>query len=348
MSFTINGRAIGAGHRPYIVAELSANHNGSLERALQTIDAALSCGADAIKLQTYTPDTMTLDCDNPEFIIHGGLWDGYRLYDLYKWAQTPFEWHQEMFAHSRARGITVFSTPFDESAVDLLESLDAPAYKIASFENTDLPLIQYVARTGKPIIMSTGMASMEEIGEAVEAARTAGCRDLLLLHCISSYPAPIEQASLRQMGALAAEFHTEVGLSDHTLGTTAAVAAVALGANLIEKHFTLSRADKGPDSEFSIEPDELARLCADARDAWLALGDGGFSRQPVEAANKVFRRSIYFVRDLPAGALIGPDDVRRVRPGNGLAPRHLDAIVGRRLRIPVQFGTPVSWNHFDD
>lgn len=348
MSFTINGRPIGAGQKPYIVAELSANHNGSIDRALQTIDAALACGADAIKIQTYTPDTMTLDCDNPEFIIQGGLWNGYRLYDLYKWAQTPFEWHQAIFAHARARGIAVFSTPFDETAVDLLESLNTPAYKIASFENTDLPLIQYVARTGKPIIMSTGMASIEEIGESVETARSAGCRELMLLHCISSYPAPIEQASLRQMCTLANKFNTEVGLSDHTLGTTAAVAAVALGASLIEKHFTLDRSDKGPDSEFSIEPNELAQLCAAAGDAWLALGDSLFSRQPAEAANKLFRRSIYFVRDLQAGAVVGPDDIRRVRPGNGLAPRHLAAVIGRRLRTSVQFGTPVSWSHFDD
>jgi pseudaminic acid synthase len=254
---SIEDRKIGSDQPPYIIAELSANHNGSLERALQTIDAAHQAGADAIKLQTYTADTMTIDCDREDFMVKGGLWDGYKLYDLYRWAETPFEWHQAMFAHARKLGITVFSTPFDESAVDLLEQLDAPAYKIASFENTDLPLIRYVAKTGKPIIMSSGMASEEEIAEAVDTARNAGCKDIVLLHCISSYPAPMDQANLLQLAELGRRFDVVPGLSDHTLGTTASVAAVALGACVIEKHFTLSRADKGPDSEFSIEPDEL-------------------------------------------------------------------------------------------
>lgn len=348
MDFSINGRTIGPQHRPFVIAELSANHNGSLERALATIDAAHGCGADAIKLQTYTADTITIDCDAPDFMVKGGLWDGYKLYDLYKWAQTPFEWHQTMFEHARRRGITVFSTPFDESAVDLLESLGAPAYKIASFEAVDLPLIRYVARTGKPMIVSTGMASEEEIAEAVATARDAGCKELALLHCISSYPAPIEQANLRQMPELARRFGTVPGLSDHTLGTTAAVTAVALGACLIEKHFTLSRADKGPDSEFSLEPDELRRLCTDTRDAWLALGTAGFARQPAEAGSKVFRRSVYFVRDLPVGAIIGPEDIRRIRPGMGLAPKHFDRIVGCRLKQAVTRGTATAWELFEE
>lgn len=348
MTLSIDHRLIGPEHPPYIVAELSANHNGSLERALATIDAAQQCGADAIKLQTYTADTITIDCDAPDFMIRGGLWDGYKLHDLYKWAQTPFEWHQAMFDHARKRGITVFSTPFDESAVDLLESLGAPAYKIASFEMVDLPLIRYVARTGKPIILSTGMASEEEIAEAVSTARDAGCKELVLLHCISSYPAPIEQANLRQMPELANRFGAVPGLSDHTLGTTASVAAVALGACLIEKHFTLSRADKGPDSAFSLEPDELRRLCTDTRDAWLALGKAGYARQAAEAGSKVFRRSIYFVRDLAAGAIIGPDDIRRIRPGMGLAPKHFGQVVGRRLKQAVTRGTATAWELFEE
>src|SRR6056297_2240771 len=287
MSPCINNRLLSLGCPPYIIAELSANHNGSLDRALQTIEAAQACGADAIKLQTYSADTMTIDCDREEFMIRGGLWDGYKLYDLYKWAETPFEWHQAMFEHARKLGITVFSTPFDETAVDLLESLNSPAYKIASFEITDLPLIRYVARTGKPMIMSTGMANEQEIDEAVAAAREAGCKELVLLHCISSYPAPIDQANLRQIPELGSRLDVIPGLSDHTMGTTASVAAIALGACVIEKHFTLSRTDKGPDSEFSLQPEELTRLCTDTRNAWEALGNSGYERQACENASKV-------------------------------------------------------------
>ena len=344
----IDNQKIGPEQPPYIIAELSANHNGSLDRALQTIDEAKRRGASAIKLQTYTADTMTIDSDRDEFMIKGGLWDGYKLYDLYRWAETPFEWNKAMFEHARKIGITVFSTPFDETAVDLLEELNAPAYKIASFENTDLPLIRHVAKTGKPMIMSTGMATEEEIVEAVDAARSAGCKELVLLHCISSYPAPIDQANIRQLAELGRRFDVVPGLSDHTLGTTASVAAVALGACVIEKHFTMSRADKGPDSEFSIEPDELARLCQDANDAWMALGHIGYDRQPAEAGSKVFRRSMYFIRDLPAGSVVGPEDIRRIRPGMGLAPKHFDDLLGRRLKVAVQRGTPTSWDLFDE
>lgn len=343
----IGAREIGPEHPPFVIAEMSANHNQSLERAFEIIDSAAASGADAIKLQTYTADTLTIDCDRTDFMIKGGLWDGYKLYDLYKWAQTPFEWHQAMFERAHQRGITVFSTPFDETAVDLLESLNAPAYKIASFEVVDLPLIRYVASTRKPVIMSTGMASEQEIEEAVTTARAAGCEDLLLLHCISSYPAPMDQANLRQIPELARRFGVLAGLSDHTLGTTAAVAAVVLGACAIEKHFTLSRADKGPDSEFSLEPADLVRLCTDARDAWSALGRQGYERQESEKASRMFRRSVYFVRDLPAGVVVGPTDIRRIRPGMGLAPKHFDQIVGRRLRVAVTRGTPTSWNLFD-
>jgi len=347
MSFSINGRQIGPSTPPYIIAELSANHNGSLERALQTIDVAQRCGADAIKLQTYTADTITIDCDMPDFKVKGGLWDGYKLYDLYKWAHTPFEWHQALFEHAQKRGITVFSTPFDETAVDLLENLNTPVYKIASFEVIDLPLIRYVASTGKPMIMSTGMATETEIEEAVVTARDAGCRDLALLHCISSYPAPMNQANLRQIPEIAKRFGVVTGLSDHTLGTTASVAAIAMGACLIEKHFTISRADKGPDSDFSLEPEDLRRLCQDAADAWYALGKAGFERCKAEDGSKVFRRSIYFIKDLPVGHVVGPNDIRRIRPGMGLAPRFFDELLGRRLKSNVKRGMATSWDLFE-
>ena len=332
---------------PFIIAELSANHNGSLDRALATITAARECGADAVKIQTYTADTMTIDCDLPDFVIKGGSWDGYKLYDLYKWAQTPYEWHKPLFEHAKKEGITLFSTPFDETAVDLLESLNTPAYKIASFELTDLPLIQYVAKTGKPMILSTGMASEQEIQEAVDTARYSGCKELILLHCISSYPTPIEQAHLRQMPALAAKFKVPVGLSDHTLGTVAAVAAVALGACVIEKHFTLSRADKGPDCEFSLEPQELKRLCEEVKAAWAALGSAGFGREKAEEGSKIFRRSIYFAKDLPAGHVIGPADIRRIRPGFGLPPKMYNKFVGAKLLREVKKGTPLQENTID-
>lgn len=348
MAFAINGRSIGSDHPPYIIAELSANHNGSIERAFETIKAAHESGAHAIKIQTYTADTMTIDCDREEFMIRGGLWDGYKLYDLYKWAETPFEWHQAIFEYASKLGITIFSTPFDETAVDLLESLNAPAYKIASFEATDLPLIRYVASKGKPMIMSTGMCSEEEIAEAVAAAREGGCEDLVLLHCISSYPAPMDQANLAQMAGLAERFNTIPGLSDHTLGTTVSVAAVALGACVIEKHFTISRDDKGPDSEFSIEPEELQRLCKDSYDAWSAIGKKGFERQKAEEGNKQFRRSVYFVKNLKAGDVIKPTDIRRIRPGVGLAPKYFDQLIGKTVKVDVAFGTPANWGLIDE
>lgn len=347
MTVTIDARKIGPEYPPYIIAELSANHNGSLERALETINEAHRCGASAIKLQTYTADTMTIDSDRPEFLLTEGPWAGYKLYDLYKWAQTPFEWHQAMFDHARKLGITVFSTPFDETAVDLLESLGAPAYKVASFEVTDLPLIEYIAKTGKPIIMSTGMASEDEIQDAVDTVLQAGCGELVLLHCISSYPAPMDQANLAQVMELGRRFNAVPGLSDHTLGTTASVAAVALGACLIEKHFTLSRSDKGPDSDFSIEPAELERLCRDTKDAWAAIGKVGYTRQKAEESNKQFRRSVYFTRDMPAGSIIEEKDIRRIRPGAGLDPKYFRNLVGKRLRVEVAKGTPTSWEHFE-
>lgn len=347
-NYEINGRKIGKDHPPYIIAELSANHNGDIQRALDTIKSAYENGADAIKMQTYTADTMTIDCDTPEFKITGGLWDGYKLYDLYKWAETPFEWHKEIFDYAASLGITIFSTPFDETAVDLLESLNTPAYKVASFEATDLPLIRYIAKTGKPMIMSTGMCSEEEIEEAVNAAREGGCEELVLLHCISSYPAPVEQANIAQMQELSKRFNTIPGLSDHTLGTTVSVTAVALGASVIEKHFTLSRKEKGPDSEFSIEPDELKRLCQDSKDAWLAIGNSGYTRQKAEQGNKRFRRSVYFVKDVKSGTIITDEHIRRVRPGFGLAPKYFEKVLGKVLKVDVARGTPTSWDLFDE
>jgi pseudaminic acid synthase len=344
MNITINGREIGPNNPPYIIAELSANHNGKIDRAFETIKAARDQGAHAIKIQTYTADTMTIDCDNEDFIIRGGLWNGYRLYDLYKWAETPFEWHKAIFDYAASIGITLFSTPFDESAVDLLESLKTPAYKIASFEATDLSLIRYVASKGKPVIMSTGMCSEDEIAEAVNTAREGGCKELVLLHCISSYPAPMDQANLRQMVNLSARFNSLPGLSDHTLGTAASIAAVALGACLIEKHFTLSRKDMGPDSVFSIEPEELKCLCQDTLDAWSALGSSGFERQKAEEASKLYRRSIYFVRDMQSGQRITDKDIRRIRPGYGLPPKYFDELIGRTVRQDVKRGTAVQWS----
>ena len=332
---------------PYIIAELSANHNGSLSRALESIKAAKDAGASAVKIQTYTADTITIDCDRPEFLIKGGLWDGFKLYDLYKWAETPYEWHAEMFAYAASIGITIFSTPFDSTAVDLLESLNTPAYKIASFELVDIPLIRYVASTGKPMIMSTGMASEEEIDEAVDAARTSGCNDIVLLHCISSYPASLSSANLAKLSLLRDRFGVQVGLSDHTLGTTASVAAVALGATVIEKHFTLSRADKGPDCDFSLEPPELALLCSEAHGAWSAIGTPTFERAPEEQASLIFRRSLYFVKDLPAGHVITQGDIRSIRPGFGMSPKYLDSIIGCTLRHSVDAGSPVSQNELD-
>jgi pseudaminic acid synthase len=346
--FKIEGNKIGDISAPYVIAELSGNHNGSIERAKLLIKTAKECGAHAIKIQTYTPDTMTIDCNGDDFIVKGGLWSGYKLYDLYSEAYTPYEWHEELFAYARELGVTLFSSPFDESAVDLLHALGAPAYKIASFEFTDLPLIRYVAKKGKPLLMSTGMATEDEIAETLEVARSSGCNDLLLFHCVSSYPAPIEQANIRQILNLKKIFGISVGLSDHTIGNAAAIASIALGATAIEKHFTLSRKEKGPDSDFSMEPHELRSLVRDTRDAWLSLGCEGFERPRSEAGSKVFRRSIYFVSDLKAGDRIGVSDIRRIRPGFGLPPKYFQELVGKTLAQDVNRGQPVSWDLLSD
>lgn len=338
----IAGRLIGTEHPPYVIAELSANHNGKLETALRIIDEAKKAGADAVKLQTYKPDTITLNCDDEEFRIHGGLWDGRTLYDLYEEAHMPWDWHKPLFEHARKLDITIFSSPFDNTAVDLLEDLNAPAYKIASFEAVDLPLIKYAARTGKPMIISTGMADAEEIAEAVEAAREGGCRELAILHCVSGYPAPAEDYNLRTIPDMIGRFGLVTGLSDHTLDNTTAITSVALGASIIEKHFTLDRSGGGPDDSFSLEPAELAALCQGAKTAWSALGQVDYGRKSSEQGNVKFRRSLYFVKDMKAGDEITPDCVRSVRPGFGVAPKNLGSIIGRCVTSNVVANTPVT------
>ena len=348
---SIDGREIGADTPPYIIAELSANHNGNLERALETIKMAKSAGADAVKLQTYTASTLTIDSDKEDFKIRGGLWDGRTLYDLYEEAHTPYEWHKQLFDYANEIDITCFSTPFDETAVDLLEDLNTPAYKIASFEAVDIPLIHYVAQTGKPMIISTGMANLEEIDEAVEAARDGGCNELALLHCISGYPVPAEQSNLLTIPDMADRYKLVVGLSDHTLGTSVAITSVALGARIIEKHVTMDRSEKGPDSEFSLEPNELKQLCEDCNNAWLSLGEAGYERKPVENESMKFRRSVYVVENIKKGEKFTEKNIRRIRPGYGLAPKYFKKIIGLTASKDMSRGDAVrqeNVNEWDD
>ena len=340
---TINDRNIGPDYPPYIIAELSANHNGSIERALKSIEAAKHAGADAVKIQTYTADTITIDCESEDFMIKdGGLWDGYSLHKLYKWAETPFEWHEELFRKAREVGITIFSSPFDHSAVDLLESLSVPAYKIASFELVDIPLIRRVAQTGKPMIMSTGMADKTEISLAVKTARENGCDQLCLLHCISSYPAPIEQSNLRTITDLAERFDVVAGLSDHSEGTIVSVASVSLGASLIEKHFKLHDDEDGPDSAFSLTDKQVKILCEETNKAWQALGVSSYDRKPAEEQNLKFRRSLYFVEDIKKGEKITDRNMRSIRPGFGISPKYYDDIIGKSAVRNISRGTPVN------
>lgn len=342
---TFDGTPIGEGCKPYVIAEVSANHNGSIEKAKEIISAAAKNGADAVKLQTYTADTITIKSDRPEFKIKGGLWDGYTLWDLYDWAHTPFEWHEELFNHAKQEGITCFSSPFDDTAVDLLESLDAPLYKIASFEMTDIPLVEKVAATRKPMIMSTGLATLDEIDKSLKAARNAGASEIVLLHCISGYPTPLEQANLKLMLELKEKFGALVGLSDHTLTNTAAITAVALGACVIEKHFTLDRSEGGADAEFSMEPPQLKALCEETKGAWEALGDGQRLAPSVQDGNKIFRRSIYVVQPIKKGDTFSRENIRCIRPGLGLPPEQFAEVLGKQATQDIEYGSPLEASH---
>jgi N-acetylneuraminate synthase len=338
----IAGRRIAADMPPYVIAELSANHNGKLETALRIVEEAKQAGADAVKLQTYTADTITLDCGSEDFQIHGGLWDGKTLYQLYQEAHMPWEWHKPLFEHARKLGITIFSSPFDNSAVDLLEDLNAPAYKIASFEAVDLPLIKYAASTRKPMIISTGMADADEIQEAIDAARAGGCNELALLHCVSGYPAPAADYNLLTIPDMIERYGVVIGLSDHTLDNPTALASVALGASIIEKHFTLDRSGGGPDDSFSLEPEDLAALCQGVKTAWQALGQVEYGHKFSELDNLKFRRSLYFVKDMKAGDVITSDCIKSVRPGFGLPPKLSEQLIGLTVRVAVNANSPVT------
>lgn len=337
----ISGTDIGSEEPPYIIAEMSANHNGNIEKAMDIIRVAKASGANAIKLQTYKPDTITLNSNTSDFQINGGPWDGRTLYELYEEAHMPWDWHKPLFDLANEVGITIFSSPFDDTAVDLLEELNAPAYKIASFEAVDLPLIKYAASTGKPLIISTGLVDNDEIQEAIEAAHEGGCSELAILHCVSEYPAPAADYNLRSIPETSKQYNIVSGLSDHTLGNTTAIAAIALGASIIEKHITLDRKSGGVDDSFSIEPPELANLCRDAKITWEALGAEKCCRASSDQANMKFRRSLYFVKELKAGHVITKDDVRSVRPGFGLPPKFLEVILGKQLSQDVLVNSPV-------
>ena len=343
---SIAGRRIGRAHEPYVICELSGNHNGDLDRALTLLDAAAATGADAVKIQSYTADTITIAHDGPDFRLTSGTWAGRTLHDLYSEAQTPFEWHPTLFQRARDLGVTLFSTPFDESAADMLDELGAPAFKIASFEAIDLPLIAHVARKRKPMIISTGMANLGEISEAVGTARDNGCNELVLLHCISSYPAPDEDSNVRTVPHLGEAFGVVPGLSDHTMGSAVSVAAIALGACVIEKHFTTTRSDGGPDSTFSLEPDAFRDLVNDCKKAWRSLGRIGYDLKGSERGLVAFRRSLYVVKDVATGEPLTRDNVRSIRPGYGLPPKEIENVLGRPASRDLMRGEPLRQNSY--
>jgi pseudaminic acid synthase len=346
-NFKIANFEISNTSKPLVIAEISANHDGSIDKAKDLILAAKNSGADGVKLQTYTPDTMTIDCKSDDFSISGGLWDGYNLYELYKKAHTPFEWHEELFLFAKELDLLCFSSPFDETAVDLLESLQCPAYKIASFEVTDLPLIKYVAEQHKPMIISTGMANQQEIFECLETVSNAGLTDVILLHCVSGYPTPFDQYNINTIQLLAKQFDVSVGLSDHTLGTEVSVAAVSLGIKLIEKHFTLSRKDEGPDSAFSLEPKEFKKLSIEVHNAWKSLGVASFNTKNVEEQNTRFRRSIYVVHDIEKGEILTNENIKRIRPGFGLHPKYFSHAIGKIASKELKRGDRLQLDDFE-
>ena len=346
-NFFIKDREISNDFPPYIIAEISANHNGSIKRAKDTIIAAKNAGVDAIKLQTYTPNTMTIDVNRSDFFIKEGLWKNRSLYDLYSQAYTPYEWHSELFNFAIKNGITLFSTPFDETAVDLLEGLNVPVFKIASFEIVDLPLIKYIASKNKPVLISTGMASLEEIANAIEITKSVGNNNIALFHCISSYPTPLSQANLNFISLLRQEFNVQVGLSDHTIGNLASVLATSMGATIIEKHFTLKRSDGGVDSVFSLEPNEMESLVNQTKEAFSALGATKLKRTKSEENNKVFRRSIYFVKDVKKGEIFSESNIRRIRPGFGLDAKHYNKIIGLECKMTAKRGDRLTKDHFN-
>jgi len=338
----INNRKIGQKYPPYVIAEMSANHNGDINNAYKIIDMAKASGADAVKLQTYTPDTLTIDSKLPDFQLTEGLWGGQSLYELYEGAYMPWEWHKPLFDYAKKIGITIFSSPFDNTAVDLLEDLNTPAYKIASFEAVDLPLIKYTAQTGKPMIISTGMADAQEIQEAIEAAREGGCKELAILHCVSGYPAPAGDYNLRTLVDMQQKFGLIMGLSDHTIDNTTAITSVALGASIIEKHVTLDRKGGGPDDSFSLEYEELLELCVNAKTAWEALGRVDYGRKSSEQGNVKFRRSLYFVKDIKKGEVITAEHVKSIRPGYGLSPKYLNKVIGKKSKYAIAKGSAVT------
>ena len=345
-SFAIDGKCISTSRPPFIIAEISANHNGSIDNALQLISLAKQSGADAVKLQTYTPNTITVDSQRNEFYIKDGKWAGQSLYNLYQNAHTPWDWHEELFAFAKQIGITIFSSPFDFTAIDFLEKLECPAYKIASFEIVDIPLIKYAAKTGKPLIISTGMANEEEISDAVKAAKDAGCKALALLHCVSGYPTPSEEYNLLTIPDLIKKYKINIGLSDHTIDNIAAITSVALGATLIEKHFTLDREGGGPDDSFSLEPSDLRDLVNGTRNAWKAMGKTDYSLKKSEEKSIKHRRSLYFIKELRAGDKVTPDSIKSIRPSNGIPPKYYDYIINEKLVCDVKKNSPVEFRYF--